>query len=181
MSDEGHSIPESNLSALEDAGELQRRRQVMRRVKIITAVAVVLLVIGAGRTVMSRISNNKTLEAGTVEQAKQYVKTTYPKSGGAGQKLSLPGTLQGYVQAPISARASGYLKRWHKDIGSVVKKGDLLAEIDAPEIDQQLSQAVAARFARACAAVLRRSSSSCCDTASFLRSASQRSIVLVAS
>ena len=145
MSDEGHSNPESNLSALEHAGELDRRRQVMHRVKIITAVAVVLLVIGTGRTVMSRISNNKTLEIGTVEQAKQYVKTTYPKSGGAGQTLSLPGTLQGYVQAPISARASGYLKRWHKDIGSVVKKGDLLAEIDAPEIDQQLSQAIAAR------------------------------------
>ena len=59
--------------------------------------------------------------------------------------LALPGTLQGFVQSPISARASGYLKRWYKDIGSVVKKGDLLAEIDAPELDQQLSQAVAAR------------------------------------
>jgi RND family efflux transporter MFP subunit len=141
MSEESHS----NLDALEHAGELRRRRQVMRRVKIITAVAVVLLVIGAGRTVMSRISNSKVLEAGTVEQAKQYVKTAYPKVGGAGQTLALPGTLQGYVQAPIAARASGYLRRWHKDIGSLVKKGDLLAEIDAPEIDQQLSQAIAAR------------------------------------
>ena len=143
MHDEGQSRPESNLSALEHEGD--GRRQVMRRVKIITAVVVVLLVIGAGRTVVSRISNSKTLEAGTVEQAKQYVKTAYPKVGGAGQTLALPGTLQGYVQSPIAARASGYLKRWHKDIGSVVKKGDLLAEIDAPEIDQQLSQAVAAR------------------------------------
>ena len=141
MSEESHS----NLDALENSGGELRRRQVMRRVKIITAVVVVLLVVGAGRTVMSRISNNKTLEAGTLEQAKRYVKTASPKAGGAGQTLALPGTLQGYVQAPISARASGYLRRWHKDIGSVVKKGDLLAEIDAPEIDQQLSQAVAAR------------------------------------
>jgi RND family efflux transporter MFP subunit len=53
--------------------------------------------------------------------------------------------LQGYVQAPIAARASGYLKRWLVDIGSRVNKGDLLAEIDSPEIDQQLSQAIAAR------------------------------------
>jgi len=137
--------PYSNLDTLEDAGETLRRRQVMRRVKILAAVVVVLLVVGAGRTVMSRISNNKTLEAVTLEQARQYVKTTYPKAAGTGQTLALPGTLQGYVQAPIAARASGYLRRWHKDIGSVVKKGDLLAEIDAPEIDQQLSQAIAAR------------------------------------
>ena len=141
MSEESYS----NLSALENSVELERRRQVMRRVKIITAVVVVLLAIGAGRTLMSRISNAKVLEAGIAEQSKNYVKTAYPKTGGAGQTLALPGTLQGYVQAPISARASGYLRRWHKDIGSVVKKGDLLAEIDAPEIDQQLSQAVAAR------------------------------------
>jgi len=140
MSEENHS----NLDALE-RGDEQGRRKVMRRVKILTAVVVVLLVVGAGRTVMSRMSNNKTLEAGTVEQSKQYVKTAYPKAGGAGQTLALPGTLQGFVQSPISARASGYLKRWYKDIGSRVNKGDLLAEIDAPEIDQQLSQAVAAR------------------------------------
>jgi RND family efflux transporter MFP subunit len=73
------------------------------------------------------------------------VKTASPKSGAAGQTLSLPGTLQGYVQSPIAARASGYLRRWHADIGSRVNKGDLLAEIDSPEIDQQLSQANAAR------------------------------------
>src|SRR5688572_8001779 len=136
---------DSNLDLLERQGESLKRRQVMRRVKILTAVVVVLLVVGAGRTVMSRISNNKTLEAGTAEQSKQYVKTAQPKAGGAGQTLALPGTLQGYIQAPISARASGYLRRWHKDIGSVVRKGELLAEIDAPELDQQLSQAIAAR------------------------------------
>src|ERR1019366_3927285 len=63
----------------------------------------------------------------------------------AGQTLALPATLQGYQQAPIAARSSGYLKRWTKDIGSHVEKGDLLAEIEPPEVDQQLSQAVAAR------------------------------------
>src|SRR6185436_1809663 len=62
-----------------------------------------------------------------------------------GRTLSLPGTLQGFVQAPIAARANGYVKRWYKDIGSRVKKGEPLADIEAPELDQQLSQAVAAR------------------------------------
>jgi len=82
---------------------------------------------------------------GASEQAVQYVKTTMPKSSAVGQDVVLPGTLQGFVQAPISARSSGYLKRWTRDIGSRVAKGELLAEIESPEIDQQLSQAVAAR------------------------------------
>ena len=91
------------------------------------------------------MANNRTLQAEVVEQSKLYVRTTFPQSGGTDQTVALPGTLQGFVQAPIAARASGYLKQWHKDIGSRVRKGDLLAEIDSPEIDQQLSQAVAAR------------------------------------
>jgi RND family efflux transporter MFP subunit len=53
----------------------------------------------------------------------------------------LPGTLQAYVESPIYARTNGYLKKWYHDIGSSVKKGDLLADIDTPEVDQQLDQA----------------------------------------
>jgi RND family efflux transporter MFP subunit len=101
--------------------------------------------LGAARTVITRIASANTLEASTREQAIQYVQTTLPQTSATGQTLVLPGTLQGYVQSPISARASGYLKRWTKDIGSRVEQGDLLAEIETPEIDQQLSQAVAAR------------------------------------
>ena len=131
--------------AADDASELTRNRRVVRRAKLVTVVVLVLLVVGAGRTVMSRMATTRSLEADTVEQAKTYVSTATPTANAAGQTLALPGTLQGYVQAPISARASGYLKRWYKDIGSRVSKGELLAEIDAPELDQQLSQAVAAR------------------------------------
>ena len=69
---------------------------------------------------MSRMSNAKALEAGTAERAKLYVKDALPKSDASGQTLALPGTLQGFVQSPIAARASGYLKRWTKDIGSRV-------------------------------------------------------------
>jgi RND family efflux transporter MFP subunit len=111
----------------------------------VTVVVVALLLIGAGRTVLTRISNAKSLEASTGENAKLYVKTSLAKVGGEGQTVVLPGTLQGAVQSPISSRANGYLKRWTKDIGAPVAKGELLAEIESPEIDQQLSQGVAAR------------------------------------
>jgi RND family efflux transporter MFP subunit len=133
------------LDTLADSTERLKRRQATRRATLLGVVVLVLLAVGAGRTVMSRIANDKALQSNLAEQSKIYVTTAFPKRATAGQTLALPGTLQGYVQAPIAARASGYLKRWHKDIGSRVNKGDLLAEIDSPEIDQQLSQAIAAR------------------------------------
>ena len=139
------SDPQYSDELVRDPADPGRRHQTMRRAKILTAVVLVLLAVGAGRTVMSRMSNAKALEAGVAQNSTLYVKTTKPKSAGAGQTLSLPGTLQGSVQAPISARASGYLKRWYKDIGSRVSKGDVLADIESPELDQQLSQAIAAR------------------------------------
>jgi len=145
MSEQHPSSPGTNPVEPGDSDESVRRGQVVRRAKILTIVVLVLLAIGAGRTVISRVSNARVLEAGTAERAKQYVKTTVPKAADAGQTLSLPGTLQGFVQSPIAARSSGYLHRWYKDIGSKVEKGELLAEIETPEIDQQLSQAVASR------------------------------------
>jgi RND family efflux transporter MFP subunit len=121
------------------------RVRVMRGARIAVIVVVVLLVVGAGRTVFMRMANARMLESSAGEHAVQYVKTTFAKTGGAVQTLALPGSLQGFQQAPIAARASGYVKRWTKDIGSHVEKGELLAEIESPEIDQQLSQAIAAR------------------------------------
>ncbi|MEP7260628.1 MAG: efflux RND transporter periplasmic adaptor subunit [Usitatibacter sp.] len=119
--------------------------KVVRRAKLVAIAIVVLLALGAGRTVFMRISNARSLEASTGENAKLYVKTFVAKVGDAGQTVVLPGTLQGAVQAPISSRSNGYLKRWTRDIGAAVNKGDVLAEIESPEIDQQLSQAQAAR------------------------------------
>ena len=148
MSEQHHSAPgahPADPSHPDDGGEPLKQRQVVRRAKILVVVVLVLLAVGAGRTVLSRLSNEKLLEAGTAERAKQYVKTVFPKASDTGQTLALPGTLQGFVQSPIAARASGYVKRWYKDIGSRVEKGELLAELETPEIDQQLSQAVAAR------------------------------------
>lgn len=124
---------------------LLKRRQIVRRTQLAALVVLLLLAIGAGRTLFARMANAQALDASTQEQAKQYVKTGAARRSQAAQTLVLPGTLQGFVQAPISARASGYLKRWTRDIGARVEKGDLLAEIEAPEIDQQLAQALAQR------------------------------------
>jgi len=107
--------------------------------------------------VLSRMANAKALDRSADEHAQQYVKTTFARANAAGQTVSLPGTLQGAQQSPIAARATGYLKRWTKDIGASVEKGDLLAEIESPEIDQQLSQAVAARQQTAASLALAKS------------------------
>jgi RND family efflux transporter MFP subunit len=137
--------------------ELLKRRQIVRRARIVMWIVLAALAAGGARTVFVRMSNARALEVGTAQRAAQYVQTALPKAASAGQTLALPGTLQGYVQSPISARASGYLKRWTKDIGSRVEKGELLAELDTPEIDQQLSQAIAARQQTASSLELARS------------------------
>jgi len=136
---------EEPLPSPDSAALAADRRRVGRVARIIAVVVLVLLALGAGRTILSRLANARVLEAGAGERSVTWVKTTTARTSDATQDVLLPGTLQGFVQAPISARSSGYLKRWTHDIGSHVEKGELLAEIESPEIDQQLSQAVAAR------------------------------------
>ncbi|MCA3071748.1 MAG: efflux RND transporter periplasmic adaptor subunit [Rhodocyclaceae bacterium] len=141
-----------------DPADLMQRRAVVRRGKWLAFIVVLLLAVGAGRAVVIRNTNASALEASIADLSKVYVRVTQPKTSDAGQTVTLPGTLQGYTQSPIGARASGYVKRWHRDIGSRVKAGDLLAEIDTPEIDQQLIQALAAREQTAASLALATSS-----------------------
>ena len=145
MSQQTHSELAIHPATGDDGHELLQRKQVARRTRIFTIVVLVLLALGAGRTVISRINNAKTLEANVKETARPYVRVARVRSATTGQNIALPGSLQGYVQSPVAARAGGYLRRWYKDIGSRVQKGELLAEIETPELDQQLSQAVAAQ------------------------------------
>lgn len=79
----------------------------------------------------------KETEASTIPT----VAVVRPVAEAGEENLVLPGTLQAYVESPIYARTSGYLRKWYHDIGSRVNKGELLAEIDVPEVDQQLNQA----------------------------------------
>jgi RND family efflux transporter MFP subunit len=117
----------------------------VRRAKLVIGAIVGVLIIGGILIFVLRGIQASALAAATEIHAKQYVTTTTPKMGGDGMPLTLPGTLQGINEATLYARSNGYVLRWTKDIGSSVKKGELLAEIAAPEIDQELSQAAAAQ------------------------------------
>jgi len=99
-----------------------------------------LLGFGSANTIYNRITNARVLEKEVENQTKIYVKLAVVKNSDTPQVLKLPGTLLGFSQSPIAARASGYVKKWYTDIGSVVKKGEVLAEIDTPELDQLLAQ-----------------------------------------
>ena len=83
------------------------------------------------------------LRAATEEAALRNVATVRAVRGPAEEELVLPGNVQAYVEAPIYARTNGYIKDWYTDIGAVVKRGQLLAVIDTPEVDDQLRQAEA--------------------------------------
>ena len=117
----------------------------VKRAKFIIGVLVGAMLVGGVIIFVVRGFQASALESSTELHAKQYVTTINPKAGGGGLPLTLPGTLQGINEATVYARSNGYILRWNKDIGSSVKKGELLAEITAPEIDQELSQAVAAQ------------------------------------
>jgi RND family efflux transporter MFP subunit len=108
--------------------------------------SLVLLVVALGLGAwgeISRVLARNALGRETARDALPSVMTTTAHRSDVGEELVLPGTVQAFVEAPIYARTNGYLKAWRTDIGTEVKKGQLLAEIDAPEVEQQLSQAEA--------------------------------------
>ena len=107
----------------------------------LVAVVVIGLLVASG--IIPRLRSRKALAAETSELAAPSVLVIQPKRSAPTQEILLPGNIQAFVDAPIYARTNGYLKNWYFDIGSHVKKGQLLADIESPEVDQQLSQAQA--------------------------------------
>jgi RND family efflux transporter MFP subunit len=128
--------------SIANAQAAPRKRSVVRSgaILLIAMVVVGLLVLSG---IVPRLRSRKALAAETNELAAPTVLVVQPKRGAPSQEIILPGNIQAFVDAPIYARTSGYLKRWYFDIGSHVKQGQLLAEIESPEVDQQLSQAQA--------------------------------------
>ena len=114
-----------------------------RGVVIAVIVVLVVLVVGAVAGVISRKKDSEDLEKYTAANAAPTVDLIAPKRQGAGKEIVLPGNMQAFTLAPIYARTTGYVRSWTHDIGSRVKKGELLAVIETPELDQQLAQAKA--------------------------------------
>ena len=100
-------------------------------------VAALLVVFG----ILPRIQARTALRQETIRMAVPTVAVVQPKRSAPAQEIVLPANVQAFADAPIYARTNGYLKRWYVDIGSRVKEGQLLAEIDTPEVTQQLRQA----------------------------------------
>lgn len=116
-----------------------------RKALLVVGAVVLVLAAGGAVTALLRIPEQHALAHETEKLAVPTVAVVHPQAEKPDEELVLPGSLLAYEESPIYARTSGYLRRWYRDMGSHVKAGELLAEIDTPEVDQELSQARAAR------------------------------------
>jgi RND family efflux transporter MFP subunit len=133
---------DDNAETARDEATVQRGRSSLPRLGVIV-VAIIVLALGIGiySGIRGRVSAETTLARVTDEAAVPTVNVIHPEGSPANQEIVLPGNVQAYADTPIYARTSGYLRRWTSDIGAHVKQGALLAEIDTPEVDEQLRQA----------------------------------------
>ena len=127
----------------EGEGKAIDKDKLRRSIRLVLFILVIAAVVLAIWGIVSRIETRSAVSKRTSDDATLTVITTKPELSGAGDELVLPGTVTAYIEAPIYARTSGYVKSWYTDIGSRVKKGQLLAEIETPEVDRQLNQAQA--------------------------------------
>ena len=112
-------------------------RQRLRRTVLLGALAAALIIVAG---IGMRLHAQTQVKQWTEEQAIPTVDVVTPKLGDNAAELILPGTLRAYFDAPIYARVNGYLKRWYVDIGAKVHAGQVLADIETPELDQQIRQ-----------------------------------------
>lgn len=117
----------------------------VRKTGWLVGMVVLILLIAGAVTIISKLGEKKALAAETERLATPSVSVIHPTQEQSQEELILPATVQAYKDSPIYARTNGYVLRWYKDIGSHVNKGELLADIDTPEVDQELAQSRAAR------------------------------------
>ncbi len=127
--------------------EVEPRHEPKRRsgASLLLLVLGVLLIIGLVVGLMIRFSESRALAKETESLAVPSVIVVHAQQEAPQQDLVLPSTLQAYTESPIYARTNGYVAKWYQDIGTHVAKGQLLADIETPEVDQELMQAGAAR------------------------------------
>jgi RND family efflux transporter MFP subunit len=125
------------------AAAIPAKRALPAAIWLTLAVVVILLLAVIAYGVLSRAAAERALERDTKVAAIPTVETVRPAASKLGDEISLPGNTQAYTDTPIYARTSGYLTKWYFDIGARVKKGELMARIETPELDQQLQVAQA--------------------------------------
>jgi RND family efflux transporter MFP subunit len=139
--EEDNSVERQNAAAdvrsAKTPGEQKRPKRGWLVAVIVLAVAGIVYISG----VLPRVKAREEVRRETEELAIPTVSVVHPKQSAPMQEIVLPANVQPYISSPIFARTNGYLKRWYADIGAHVKKGQLLAEIETPEVDQQLQQA----------------------------------------
>lgn len=118
-------------------------RRLSPTVWIILALVVIALLVIIAVGILSRASDEHALKQHTDETAVLTVAVTHPTAARLTPEIALPGNTQAFTDTPIYSRTNGYLKRWYFDIGAHVRKGQLMAQIETPEIDQQLQVAQA--------------------------------------
>jgi membrane fusion protein, multidrug efflux system len=116
-----------------------------RKALLLIGIVLLVLVAGAAIAMLVRRHDSDVLARETERESVPTVAVVHPIAEKPDEDLVLPGSLQAFEESPIYARTNGYLLRWYKDIGSRVTKGELLADIDTPEVDQELNQARATR------------------------------------
>lgn len=112
-----------------------------KRARLIGIVAVIAVIALAAQGIWSRHDAHSALERDAEHASQTSVEVVRPQKSTTGLDLVLPGNVQAFLDTPIYARTNGYLKKWYADIGAHVKSGQLLAEIDTPEVDDQLRAA----------------------------------------
>jgi RND family efflux transporter MFP subunit len=130
--------PQASQDGLPPQPEINRRGGTLL---VTAALAAIVILIYSG--IHSRAAAESRLKQRTEDAAIPTVAVIFPQEGAPTQEIVLPGNTQAFSDAPIYARTNGYLKHWYFDIGAHVQKGQLLAEIETPEVDQQLQQAQA--------------------------------------
>ena len=119
------------------------KRQPRKMPRLLSLGAVALVIAVAVEGIWHRQSQEKAVAAWTDAAAIPAVDIVHPTKGAPGQQIVLPGDIHAWYEAPLYARVNGYLKNWYFDFGAQVKKGQVLADIDTPETDAQLTAAKA--------------------------------------
>jgi RND family efflux transporter MFP subunit len=128
------------VAAHSDSGYVEPPVETSKGGRMLGILFAIALLCAIGYGLYARTKTEKILVQTTNDASIIAVNVTHPVMGSTAQDLALPGNVQAFTETPIYSRTNGYLKKWYFDIGSRVRKGDLLAEIETPEVDQQLLQ-----------------------------------------